>query len=733
MFEKLKSNNVVGDFWGGLAAMLVALPSAIAFGVTIYASLGGSYAAYGAIAGIMGVAALGIIAPLLGGTNRLISAPCAPAAAVLSAFVIERIASGVPAEIVLVMVTLLALISGIIQVAFGAVGLGKLIKFMPYPVVSGYLSGVGLYIIASQAPKFLGAPKGTHFWDGLLHLEFWKWQSISVGIVTIAAMILAPKITKKVPAVIIALLIGVSSYFVAGLFDPALLEKVSNPLIVGPLSSGGGSLFDSLSQRFHALGGFALSDVTLLIMPALTLAVLLSIDTLKTCVVLDALTHSRHESNKELVGQGCANVCASLIGGVPGAGTMGATLVNISSGADSRLSGVMEGVLAIAAFVLLSSLIAWVPIASLAGILIVIGFRMIDKHSFGFLKKRSTILDFVVIASVVVTALTVSLIAASGVGVALAVLLFIRNQITTSIVHIKSYGNETFSKQIRVQEEMDILQEKGSALAIYELQGSLFFGTANQLYSEVDEDIKTKKYIILDMRRVQSVDLTAAHILEQVRDVLGEHGGRLIFSRIPKSLPSGQDVQNYLGEVGLVKSQAENMIFDDLDDAIEWVENKIIEEARVSKPDEHVLALEEFELFKGRKEDTLNALVASLTSKSYQAGERIFTGGDTGDEIYLIRKGAVRIVLSLANSQNYHLSTFGKGNFFGEMAFLDGVARSADAIADSDTELFILSRATFDAFANDHKKAGLQFLEGIASVLASRLRVTNAELRALDS
>jgi len=733
MFEKLKSNNIVGDFWGGLAAMLVALPSAIAFGVTIYASLGGSYAAYGAIAGIMGVAALGLIAPIMGGTNRLISAPCAPAAAVLSAFVIERVANGTPAEVVLIMVTLVALLAGLMQVSFGAVGLGKLIKFMPYPVVSGYLSGVGLYIIASQTPKFLGAPKGVHFWEGVLHADLWKWQSISVGVITIAAMILAPKLTKKVPAVIIALLVGVAAYFGASLFDASLLEKSANPLIVGPLSSGGGSLIDSMGDRVNALGGFAFSDLALLFMPALTLAVLLSIDTLKTCVVLDALTHSRHESNKELVGQGCANVAASLIGGVPGAGTMGATLVNISSGADSRLSGIMEGVLAVAAFLLLSSLIAWVPIASLAGILIVIGVRMIDKHSFGFLKKRSTVLDFIVIASVVVTALTVSLIAASGVGVALAIMLFIRNQITTSIVHMKSYGNETFSKQIRIQEEMEILQRDGASLAIYELQGSLFFGTANQLYSEVDEDIKSKKYIILDMRRVQSVDLTAAHILEQIRDVLGEHGGHLIFSRVPKSLPSGQDVENYLGEVGLVESQEKSMVFDDLDDAIEWVENKIIEEARVDRPSEKPLDIDEFELFKGRKEETISALVGNLMSKQFKSGEKIFAMGDVGDEIYLIRKGAVRIVLPLANGQNYHISTFGKGNFFGEMSFLDGVARSADAVADSDSEIYILSRAVFDTFANEHKKTGLQFLEGIASVLASRLRVTNAELRALDS
>ena len=206
-------------------------------------------------------------------------------------------------------------------------------------------------------------------------------------------------------------------------------------------------------------------------MPALTLAVLLSIDTLKTCVVLDALTRSRHNSNRELIGQGLGNLASAFIGGVPGAGTMGATLVNMSSGAQSRFSGVFEGILTLAAFLVLGKLIAWVPIAALAAILIVIGVRMIDRTSLHFLKSRSTILDFVVIAAVIGVALTVSLIAASGVGIALAILLFIREQIGGSIVRRKSYGNQTFSKQIRLHEEMRILEQRGDQAVIFRTAG----------------------------------------------------------------------------------------------------------------------------------------------------------------------------------------------------------------------------------------------------------------------
>jgi len=732
-FEFKKPENIAGNSWGALAAMLVALPSAIAFGVTIYAPLGSEYIAYGALAGILGATFMGLISPVFGGTNRLITAPCAPAAAVLSAFVIDYMSKGGSVTTAVMMVALLGLMTGLLQVGFGVAKLGQLIKYMPYTVVSGYLSGVGLYIIASQAPKFLGAPKGTHFWEAIENPHFWQFQGIAVGIVTALVMTFAAKFTKVIPAAILALLGGVASYFALSLFDSTLLNLEHNALIIGPLGGSGGGFFEAIAQKVEGVKNFQLADFAFLITPALTLAALLSIDTLKTCVVLDAITRSRHDSNKELIGQGLGNIGCAIGGGIPGAGTMGATLVNISSGATTKLSGFLEGVLSLVAFLVLAPLISWVPISALAAILIVIGVRMIDTHSFSFLRSRSTILDFVVIAAVVTTALTVSLIAASGVGVILAILLFIRENIATSIVRRKSLGNESFSKQIRVQEEMDILLKKGDNSVIYELQGSLFFGTASQLLSTLENDIKTKKFITLDMKKVQGIDITAMHILEQVRDMMEEKGGYLLFSSIPVRIPSGLEMQKYFEEIGIAKGHANVKIFGELDDAIEWVEDRLLEEDELSKEEQIAIGLQEFELFKSKKEETLSALEEHMQKLSFKMGERIFAAGDTGDELFLIRKGEVRIVLPISDTQQYHISTFGQGNFFGEMAFLDGAVRSADAVAQSDTELYALSRAEFETFSEEHKKTALKFLEGLASVLAGRLRFTNAELRACEA
>ena len=178
--------------------MLVALPSAIAFGVLVYSALGPEHAGAGALAGILGAAALGIVAPLVGRNGGFITAPCAPAAAVLAAMAVEMMAKGdLSAERVLSLLALTALLSAFFQLGFGVFRAGNLIKFIPYQVVSGYLSGVALIIAVGQLPKLLGLPKDISLWLGLLTPQAWNWTSISVGLVTISVMAGGSRITQK--------------------------------------------------------------------------------------------------------------------------------------------------------------------------------------------------------------------------------------------------------------------------------------------------------------------------------------------------------------------------------------------------------------------------------------------------------------------------------------------------------------------------------------------------------
>lgn len=726
-------SGLMSDVWGGLAAMLVALPSSIAFGVLIYTAVGPEYAGEGALAGILGAAALGIAAPLVGRNGGFITAPCAPAAAVMSGVALSLAAGGMKdTDRMMALMAFTALLSALFQVLYGSLRAGRLIKYIPFQVVSGYMSGVAVIIALGQLPKLLGLPKDVGLLHGLVSPASWKWQGIVVGIVTMTAMALAPRVTKKVPGAIIGVVSGVISYFVLALIQPGLLQIEGNKLIIGPIQADG-SLLRAVGERATALFAFRSADVAVILVPALTLSVLLSIDTLKTGVVLDALTRRRHDSNRELIGQGIGNVASFLVGGMPGAGTMGPTLVNVTSGGRTLRSGLFEGLFVLAAFLALGQLIAWIPIGALAGILLVIAWRMFDFGMFRLLLRKDTRLDFVVIAAVVIVAEGVGLIQASVVGVCLAILLFIRDQIRGSVILRKRDLTLVQSKRRRLPAEQELLNRHADQAILVELQGNLFFGTTDQLFSELERDLVTRRFILLDMRRVQSMDFTAGHLFEQMESRLEERRGMLLFSGMPSSAPTRQDIGRYMAELGLVREGASIRVFETRDSAIEWIEDQILEVAGWVLPEEEVsLPLSEIEIFRDMDAASLEALARAADEVSVPAGGTIFSHHGEGHEVYLVRRGRVHIRLPLEGGKHHHLATVCQGDFFGEMAFIDRWKRSADAVAAIPVDLFVITRERFDEVARKNTELAAQVFERLSRVVSRRLRTADTELRALE-
>jgi sulfate permease, SulP family len=722
-----------GDFWGGFAAMLVALPASVAFGVTVYSAIDPHYAAFGALAGILGAMALGLIAPTFGGTDRLISAPCAPAAAVLSAFAIQLAGQGVEAVTIVLMMTVLGLLAGLIQMLIGFLGTGRLIKYIPYPVVSGYLSGVGLIIIGSQIPKFAGAPAGSYWYYVLVSPQNWDWRALVIGGVTAAVMFVAPRLTKLIPGTILGIAAGILAYAGIAMTDESMRQLAGNPLVIGPLGASGEGYVDLITHRWYQIGEMKLAQVGALVGSAVTLAALLSIDTLKTCVVLDQMTRTRHDPDRELAAQGLANVVASTIGGMPGAGTMGASLVNMSSGAQTRMSGIVEGVLTLVVALLLGAFVAWIPVATLSGVLIVVGLRMIDTDPLRFLESRSTVLDFSVVLAVVGVALFVGLIAASAVGVVLSILLFLREQVGGSVVRRRSHVGQRSSTWYRPEAEMRRLEQKGASAVIFELQGSLFFGTTHQLFLTLEPELNKVDVLIVDLQRVQSVDVTAAHTLGMVRDALSERGVPLVLSGVREKLPNGRNLREFLELAGLQPDEKQLIIMPSLESAIEWVEDRILGE--MGRVDDTLppLELQEIELFRNSKDDTLLDLASCMETRSCKAGETIYAHGDTDANLYLIRKGEVRVMGNVGGSARLcHIATFGRGEFFGGLAFLDHQPRGNDALASVDTELFVLTQEKFRFVAEQHKRIAFVLILQLARTLAIRLRHTDDELTLLQ-
>jgi len=720
------------DLWGGLASMLVALPSSIAFGVLVFSTIDPGLAGEGALFGMIGAAALGLVEPFSGRTPALITAPCAPSAAILSGLAATLVAAGTEPDRIVALMALTALIAASMQIVYGIVKGGRFIKYIPYPVVSGYMSGVGLIIALGQLPKLLGLPGGTGLLHGIITPGLWQWPGIIVGIVTIIAMVYAPRITKVVPAAIIGLLSGMAVYFMLGVIKPELLTVEGNPLIIGTFKASG-SFIQSVIGQLRGLLHIQSSDLAIVWQTGLALSVLLSIDTLKTCVVLDALTRARHNSNRELLGQGIANLAAFAAGGMAGAGTMGPTLVNHTSGGVTRWSGVAEGVFVVLAILILSPLIAWVPIGGLAGIMLVVAYRMFDWSAFKLLKFKETRLDFAVIALVVVVAETVGLIEASASGIALAILLFIRDQIRVSVMRKKAAISEVSSKTTRLEEERALLYEHGQQAAVVELQGNLFFGTTDQLYTELEADLKKLRWLMLDLRRVQSMDYTAANLCRQMHRRLLDNQGGLLFCGMPSNLTQRQDINRYLEQVGLVGNEGRILVFETRDEGLEWMENRILDMyGWKSGSDYHALNLNEIELLEGLDEKTIAKLTDCVHEIDVEAGHRVFQRGDEGDDIYLIRKGTVRVLLPLSSGKKHHIATFHRGNFFGELAFMDRGVRSADAEAKTDCKLYKLSRKEFDDYVEANAVLGVRVFTRLARAISLRLRQTDLELRSLE-
>jgi SulP family sulfate permease len=587
-------------------------------------------------------------------------------------------------------------------------------------------------IILAQAPKVLGLHAGPEFWSGLFHPGHWNLHALIIGGLTMLAMTQAARLSKTIPAAILGLGAGLLAYAALALWYPELRAAERSPLVVGPMQGSVSDVASLLGDRWKLALHLSADQLIALLTPALTLATLLSIDTLKTCVVLDAMSGQRTDSNRELMGQGTGNLLSALLGGMPGAGTMGPTLVNLNSGGQTRHAGMISGGLILVAFLFGRPLIAWLPTPALAGILIVLGSRMVDRESLHLLRHRQTFFDFTVMAAVVVVALTSNLIAAAGVGIALAFALFMRDLIRSSVIRRKLHGDQISSHKHRQAEERALLIQHGKQTVLCELQGSLFFGTTDQLLTELDADIRNCRYVLLDMRRVQSFDFTAGHVLQVIYKQVKAHDGFLLLCSLPTHLPTGLGLADYLRLLGILGDDDHLLLFDNRDEALEWVEDRILA-AEVIAPVPHVLpGLEQIPLFAGLKPpEVFNQLRAIIEERTVKAGEVIFHKGDVGGELFILRSGNVSVNLPLSAGHRYHLTTFTDGHFFGDMAFFDRQPRSADAVAVTESHLYVLPRSKFEALAREHPDLAMEIMRRLGREMAIRLRYSNSELRAL--
>lgn len=524
------TTNLKGDIFGGITAGIVALPLALAFGIQAFGVIDvqdvPNIGAVGALAGLVGAMMIGFFASLFGGTPSQISGPTGPMT-VITATLISGIWSSTTSptiESVLITMSVAGMLCGLFQMLFGFLKIGKYIRYIPYPVLSGFMSGIGIIIILQQIYPLFGMKSPVLIVDMITQLPAkiggYDLYALLFGLATIAIIYLFPLITRKVPATLVALIVvTVVSVFVKN-FNPALT--------IGEIPSG---LPLPVFAQFSLKGvawGTVLKTAAI---PALTLAGLGSIDTLLTSVVADNITKTKHNSNKELIGQGVGNFFAGLFCGIGGAGATMRTVVNVKSGGRTRLSGIVHALFLLAILLGLGRFVKYVPLSVLSGILITVGIGIID---FKGLKDLPNIprADAVVLLTVLFLTVFVDLLVAVGIGMIIACVLFMKR--AGDLVESGYNAGEItkFDKELPWEDEQGLTDEIKHQIYIQRLNGPIFFGSITR-FQEVMHDVPDNvKVVIIRMRLVSFMDQSGLYAIETAIKDLQEKGVEVLMTII---------------------------------------------------------------------------------------------------------------------------------------------------------------------------------------------------------
>jgi sulfate permease, SulP family len=491
-----------GDLFGGLSAGVVALPLCLALGVL---------SGLGPEAGLYGAIVLGIIAALFGGTPVLISGPTTPMTLVAAGVVAESMQPDGEPNLGLIVAVFLA--TGALQVLLGLLRLGSFIRYVPYPVISGFMSGIGVTIIIQQIFPMAGMavpasdPAGILAKFGTLPSGF-SWPAEALAIATLAIIYIQPRFNRTVPPALVALVV---------LTGASLLLALQVPRI-GAIPSG---LPPIMMPQFDP------SHISFILTAGLELALLGAIDSLLSALAADSLTKTHHEGNRELIGQGVGNMAAALIAGLPGAGASIRTIVNIQAGGRGRLSGVIHGVFLLAVLLGLSGAVQEIPHAVLAGILVSAGISCIDLRGFGHLSKvpRS---DAALMIVVMVLTVFYGVIEAVAVGMILAAFVFMKKvaDISEQQTKITPVSDEPWA------DEIDLPVPNRDQVLIKHLEGPLFFGFVRG-FADLAALARSGKVLVVRMERIRFMDQSGAYALHDAMVDLKAAGLRVLIVGLP--------------------------------------------------------------------------------------------------------------------------------------------------------------------------------------------------------
>jgi len=538
IFNEIRFDNLRGDLFGGVTAAIIALPMALAFGVASGA---------GPAAGLYGAVLVGLFAALFGGTPTLISEPTGPMTVIMTAVIANLIAAN--PESGMAMAFTVVMMAGLFQILFGILKLGHYVTMMPYTVISGFMTGIGIILIILQLGPFLGHPTPPGGVLGTLGQLDELIASIqpaetALALLTFGLILFFPsRLRRFIPPQLLALLVGtlVSVWLLAD----------SDIRRIGEIPTGLPDL---------QLPVFSAGEWTLMVVDALVLAVLGSIDALLTSVIAENMTRKEHSANKELFGQGMGNLASGLFGGIPGAGATMGTVVNIQTGGRSALSGLTRALLLLIVVIWAADLTAQIPLAVLAGIALKVGVDIID---WAFLRRAHRVSGKAAAIMYGVIGLTVfvDLITAVALGVFVANILTIERMSRLQSQSVKAIRHAHGLEDLNRDEQM-LLERGHGCILVFALGGPLIFGLAKAI---------SRQYAVLTDHQVLIVDFTDVPVLGVSSSLALE---TMILEDVSKGLPvyivgAENDVKKRLDKLGLLEAVGRDRVLATRQEALE--------------------------------------------------------------------------------------------------------------------------------------------------------------------
>ncbi len=714
------------EIGSGLSVGVLALPFCVSAGVVAFEPLGPAYVSTGAAAGILCAVAGGIVGSLLRPSSFIPNVTSTTMALVQASLVGWLIGqAGGRIEIAFALMPLVALLAGLWQGLIAATGLARIVKFTPYPVLAGFLTGLALLMASQQVPRLFGVTSLAALAEAAGALSLPSLAMPLFGLALVVAIVRAEARAPRAPVVLLGLAGGTLLYHGLAWAMPGIDLGPT----IGAVSLDGAAFGLSLDPRAAALAIDHHEILKALLLTSLTLAILGTLDLTFALRAAQNLGEIDASPSRNLAGQAAANVVASLVGGMTVTTSIAFTRTNFIGGGRTRLSTVATALALLALAAVAPALIGTLPRLVLSAVLVAIAYQLWDRWCLEVVAdlvrgpNRAVRVraqrNAAIVAAVAVTTLVAQPVAGALVGVALSCLVFIV-EMSRPVVRRARDATQVASKRIRSQADRAALALAGPRVVVLELQGILFFGNADDLASRVKALEGQAGTVILDLRRVSDLDTSGAAILKQIARRCAETDvGLLVSGLAPAFRPLVATA---------LEGDGGSSLFPDLDSALEHAENRAL--AAAARPSAaRALRLEETDLAGGLSERETAALKAHLRHCAFPAGAALCRAGDPADRLWLLVRGSVSVRLP-GPGQDRRVASLGPGTAVG---LLDRRPRSADVVADEEVEAFTLSAESFDRLLREEPHLGQSLLATVARLTAQRLRATSAELMLVES